>query len=83
MARVVYNASRALGQVLAEGVDKIIEGTGQISNFHKSFRRMDAQMAESEVGVTDVDAMNTAVQTILKHLEDMELEDNLYDVYQG
>ena len=51
MARFSYNASTAMGQMLAEGINDLQNGFAKLTRISKSVALMDEAQAASEMGI--------------------------------
>ena len=53
MARFTYSAQTAMGQVVSEAIDKLIEGQAGITRAANAVTLMDATQAQSEMGIPE------------------------------
>ena len=55
MARFTYKTETAMGQVVAEAIDKLIEGQAGVTRAASAITLMDAAQATSEMGIPEAE----------------------------
>lgn len=72
MARIAYDPTSGLGNLLATGTDHILQGRYNLDRFLNALNSMTAEEAEAEIGipqvnynsvVTGLEAINTALSS--------------------
>ena len=83
MSRIQYDASTALGSLIAKAVNNITEADYQLTRFNRSFKRMDKDYAENYLSLDDYEGMKNTVNKLLEILQSNEFLDCIFNIDQG
>ena len=83
MSRLTYDSSTAIGQIIAEGINALIEGEYKIHRAAEAVGMMDETEAKAEVGIDNLAGFRSSLNQISEVMAADPLRKLLPNLDQG